>query len=294
MENSKPQNLKSFDSMQRFKFDDYDIQGNIINCKNSFSTMVSTRNYPKCIKALLGKMQCAACLIADTLHIDGQISLQIRSSGRLKYALVKVNSNFETVGIADIEGLIGDYEVFTDFLNEDAVLLLSITPLHDKACQCILPLDMGSLEASIEEYYKNSANVKCSLKLFSSPDNNYTVGMMLSTLPTKLKKDVQLLGFENIKTLADTITEEELGSLEFDNILYRLFNEESVMLFNPVKIKYKCTCSKVHFKNALSCVSKDELAKILHEDGKITAVCQYCGKSYQFNEEEILDLMRNM
>lgn len=36
---------------------------------------------------------------------------------------------------------------------------------------------------------------------------------------------------------------------------------------------------------------KEELKKILEEDGKVEMSCHFCNKKYQFSEEELLSLI---
>ena len=209
----------SIDKLQRFTFDDYDLHGGIIHTVNSFSQLFAKHSYPKCVKELLGQLQCAVCLISDTLKVFGEITIQIRSHGRLKYALVKVNENFETIGLADIEGNITDNEAFTDIISKDAVLLITFAPLDGENYQCIVPLDKPSLAECIEDYYRQSIQVACQMKLFTNADLTHSSGMIITAIPTKRDKAMQLLHFEHITTLSDTITEEEMHTLSFNEIL---------------------------------------------------------------------------
>ena len=51
--------------------------------------------------------------------------------------------------------------------------------------------------------------------------------------------------------------------------------------------KYECDCSKERMERALISLGKEELKKIIEEDGKVELVCQFCNKKYKFNEEEL-------
>lgn len=55
--------------------------------------------------------------------------------------------------------------------------------------------------------------------------------------------------------------------------------------------KYECNCSKEKMENALISIGKEELKKILVEDKKAELVCHFCNKKYEFNEEELKEMV---
>ena len=57
---------------------------------------------------------------------------------------------------------------------------------------------------------------------------------------------------------------------------------------------YKCDCSKEKMKKALLSIGKKELENILEEDGKAELVCHFCNKKYQFNKQELENILKNI
>lgn len=55
--------------------------------------------------------------------------------------------------------------------------------------------------------------------------------------------------------------------------------------------KYECNCSKEKMARGLQTIGKEELQKIIEEDKKAETVCQFCNKKYEFNEEELKNLI---
>ena len=45
-------------------------------------------------------------------------------------------------------------------------------------------------------------------------------------------------------------------------------------------------------KDALSSVGKEELQTIIEEDGKAEIQCQFCNKLYNFNKEELEEILK--
>ena len=78
--------------------------------------------------------------------------------------------------------------------------------------------------------------------------------------------------------------------LESEEILYRLFHQHEVKLFAPRKISYQCSCSRERTAQALHAIGEDEVMDILAEQGAIEIGCEFCGKQYRFegNEMQVL------
>ena len=57
---------------------------------------------------------------------------------------------------------------------------------------------------------------------------------------------------------------------------------------------YKCDCSKEKMANALSSIGKKELEDIIKEDGKAELICHFCNKRYQFNKEELENILKKI
>ena len=45
--------------------------------------------------------------------------------------------------------------------------------------------------------------------------------------------------------------------------------------------------------NGLVSIGKDELKKIIDEDGKAEIICHFCNKKYNFSKEQLEELLKN-
>ena len=55
---------------------------------------------------------------------------------------------------------------------------------------------------------------------------------------------------------------------------------------------YKCDCSKEKCEQILLSLNNDSLKKIVYEDEQADIVCGFCNRSYHFNKEELLEILR--
>ena len=88
--------------------------------------------------------------------------------------------------------------------------------------------------------------------------------------------------------LIDTVEDHELTDPEIsaERLLFRLFHERGVRVFDPVALMDKCSCSKERIMSVLEQLQPDEVAAAT-VDGNIEVRCEFCGTLYQIDPDEI-------
>ena len=81
-----------------------------------------------------------------------------------------------------------------------------------------------------------------------------------------------------------TLRKEEFLStnLTSEKILYRLFNELEITVYDKIIIKDQCRCSKEKIKLAIKNLSKIELEEIADRNGNVKVVCEFCRTERMF------------
>ncbi|HAD47602.1 MAG TPA: redox-regulated molecular chaperone Hsp33, partial [Idiomarina sp.] len=74
----------------------------------------------------------------------------------------------------------------------------------------------------------------------------------------------------------DTITEQELYTLPAEQLLHRLYHEETVHIYPPQAVTFVCGCSRERTLEALASVPVEQIKEILEADGEIVMTCDYC------------------
>lgn len=80
-------------------------------------------------------------------------------------------------------------------------------------------------------------------------------------------------------------------TLDSEEMLYRLFNEEKVRLFGPELIEFECGCSRPKIENTLFTLGRDELELILQERNTIDVACEFCGEQHSFDKIDVENLL---
>ncbi len=72
-----------------------------------------------------------------------------------------------------------------------------------------------------------------------------------------------------------------------DTLLLRLFHEEEPRVYDAQPVRFGCTCGPEKVVQSLSIYSKDDIATMITDDGKVTADCQFCSAHYEFDPNEV-------
>ncbi|MBR2727207.1 MAG: Hsp33 family molecular chaperone HslO [Solobacterium sp.] len=74
-----------------------------------------------------------------------------------------------------------------------------------------------------------------------------------------------------------------------EEIIHELFPDARIL--GERELRWHCSCSKEGFAAALSLIQEKDLEEMIAEDHQAQITCQYCGKTYVFNEEELKEIL---
>ncbi len=90
-----------------------------------------------------------------------------------------------------------------------------------------------------------------------------------------------------LQALVGTVEPTELidPTIEPERLLYRLFHEHGVRVFEGVRVADDCTCSQEKIRGILGGFTAQEIADST-EDGRIRVACEFCSEEYDFDPAE--------
>ena len=114
-------------------------------------------------------------------------------------------------------------------------------------------------------------------------------GYLLSAMPDATDEDITKI--EKSIFEAGAMSKMLENNLSLYDIARKVTGDKNVKVIEKeLKPVYKCDCSKEKIERALSSLNKEELKKIIEEDGKAEIICHFCNKKYNFSKEELLDI----
>jgi molecular chaperone Hsp33 len=90
------------------------------------------------------------------------------------------------------------------------------------------------------------------------------------------------------QSLIATVEDIELidPDLSSERLLYRLFHERGVRVFNSSRVEAKCSCSRDSVTNMLRSFSQDDRDHMI-QDGVIAVTCEFCNTQYVLAPSEV-------
>lgn len=275
-------------TLHRYLFEDLSVRGELVQLDDAYQQIISSKEYPKAVQNLLGELLVATTLLTATLKFEGSITLQLQGDGPVSLAVINGDNDQKVRGVARFDGDIADDATLHQLMGK-GYLVITIAPKDGERYQGVVALDGKDLAACFEGYFERSEQLKTRLwlRLGEFEGKPHAAGMLLQVMPdgTGSADD-----FEHLEQLTDTIKNEELFGLEGEDVLYRLYNQDKVQLFEPQHVEFFCGCSRERSAGAIVTIDRAEVDDIVKTEGKVSLHCDYCGTNYDFDSIDVANI----
>ena len=301
--------------LHKFIFEGLPVRGMLVRLTEGWQEVLARRRvaggYPPEVQDLLGQMLAAGVLMQGNIKFNGALVLQIFGDGPLKLAVAEVQSDLSfrataTFGPAGASAVPAGASL-SQMVNVDNQGRCAIT-LDPKdrlpgqqPYQGVVPLfgdrheKLDKLSEVLEHYMLQSEQLDTCLVL--AANSEVAAGLLIQRLPVmgqgnlagQLDRDANedQIGrsedYQRIAMLAATLKPQELLSLGADEILHRLFWQESLTRYEPLQPRFACTCSRQRVSGMLRSLGSAEVEQILAEQGRVEVGCEFCGVLYHFD-----------
>jgi molecular chaperone Hsp33 len=150
--------------------------------------------------------------------------------------------------------------------------------------QGLVDLQHAGLAAALENYFIQSEQLPARIVLAVNGD--HAVGLMLQKMPDEGGRDAAQDddAWTRVVALTDTLGADELLATPPEQMLYRLYHEESVRMFDPRPLAFGCSCSRERVTTMLRSLGRDEVEAALAARGdEIEVICEFCAQRYYFD-----------
>ena len=306
-------NFAGDDAVVPFEVEGLDARGRSVQLGAVVDTILARHQYPEPVARLLAEVMVLTALLGTSLKFDGKFILQTSTDGpvNLLVADFQTPSGLRAYARFDddkLEQAIKDGKVAPEQLLGKGTLALTIDQgAHMQRYQGIVALDGSNLEEIARNYFDQSEQIPTDVRLAvatlvdrnseGQPKQSWRAGGVLvqhlpkASLDIDEKKPEKSKVTDNnwteVKALTQTIESAELTDPQVgtERLLYRLFHEHGVRVFQPTPIVDHCSCSREKVENVLKNFSVEELDSSI-ENGEITVKCEFCSTIYRFNPEE--------
>lgn len=274
--------MKQQDCLRRFLFEQHNVRGEWVRLQDSWREAKRFQELVNpAVESQLGQALAAVVLLSATVKFNGAMILQVQGNGDLK-ALVAQSSNQRR-----IRGLVRSNDsvqgtTLKQMIGEGGRLVLTLESELSEPFQGIVGVEEAQLAGVLRQYFAQSEQLDTRLWLFAN--DSHAAGLLLQQLPGETQDQAD---WERIAMLAETVTEQELLTLDCEALLHRLFHEEQVRLYEPEAVEFQCNCSREKIGGTLLSLGRSELEAILRERDDIEVGCQFCGQHYRFDKVDV-------
>lgn len=282
--------MNNKDIIQRFLFENANVRGEIVRLEQSFQTIVEQHQYPPIIRQLLGQFLVVASLLSAIIKFKGRLTIQFQSKGRLKLLLAQCNNDFHLRGLAQWEENLTEEDILAEL--KTGTLIISMNPdATGQRYQGVVAWQGNSIAQSIEGYFKDSEQLPT--RLWLAINETTAAGLLLQVMPKNAEQPYLLdQDWEHLTYLSDTLTSDELLTLSNETLLYRLFSQEQVRLFESAPVIFSCECSVKRSEDAILLLGKEEAEQELQDNQVMTVTCEFCNKKYTFDRIDVANIFK--
>ena len=318
-----PSALAENDAILPFAVEALDQRGRVVRLSSTLDEILAAHDYPLPVAKLLGEAAVLAVMLGSSLKFEGRFILQTQSDGPVSMLVVDFISpsslracarfNAERVAEAIKAGKTSSGEIMGK-----GHLAMTVDQGPDMSrYQGLVALDGGTLEDAAHEYFLRSEQIPTRVRLAvaeeliaseGGPRHRWRAGgVLLQFLPKQEERMRQTdldpgdvpegIEQDEVKeddawvqgrAIMDTVTDIELidPDLSGEILLYRLFHEPGVRVFDALPVQAKCTCSRESVESMLKSFSQDDRDHMV-ENGKNAVTCEFCSSKYEFAPDEI-------
>ncbi len=274
------------------------VRGRIVRLGDVANTILSRYDYPHAVVKLLGELITVASMLSANLKQEGIFTIQIRGKGLIPLIVVDAVYGGALRGYAEVSPEAGAQIAKlknpspTDLVGADAYLAITLDPgVNMQRYQGIVALEGNSVAEALQHYFTNSEQLDVEMKLAVSDAAPWAAtGMMVERMPegTPLAAEENQEAWRYALAMLGTVKADELLDplLDAQTLLYRLFHEAGVIVYDAQPLTVGCRCSRERIEKILLGMPITDRADMI-VGGKASVHCQFCNKSEIFTPVEL-------
>ena len=277
------------------------VRGRLVRLGPLVDDILGRHAYPKPVAGLLGELLTLSALLGDALKFDGIFSLQTKGEGPVKLMVADKTSAGDLRAYAQfderLERMLRPTARSLPRLTGPGYLAFTVDQGPDTdRYQGIVELNGETLVDCIHHYFRQSEQIRTAIVFADgrdagrqAPDQRHHAAAhaRAGRCHARTGRRGRRRTVASRCLLLSTVTRQELNdrSLAPNDLLFRLFHEEGVRVFDQRTLQARCRCSRERVERTLAQLPHDDLVELI-EDDRLTVTCEFCNRSYGFNEQD--------
>jgi molecular chaperone Hsp33 len=307
------------DSVLPFTVPALDVRGRMVHLGPALDAILGRHAYPAPVARLLAEAIALATLLGSSIKFEGRFILQTRSDGPVSMLVVDFQTPdgiraYASFDAAAVETAIAEGRTSPAELLGSGHLAMTVDQGPDmQRYQGVVVLEGESLEEVAHVWFQQSEQIPTRVRLAvaemltkgeGGASHAWRAGgLMVQFLPESedrvrardLHPGDAPEGTEphapevddawaEAEALVGTIEDVELTDPEVtaERLLYRLFHERGVRVFEPLAMVERCRCSRERVEAMLGQFTAEQVDDMT-VDGEIVVTCEFCSTHYRFD-----------
>ncbi len=287
------------DLVGAFQIEGEPVRGRIARLGPAIDTILRAHDYPEPVANLLGEACALAALVGSNLKFEGRLIVEARGAGPVRYLVADYETTGALRGYCRFEA---DEvaAVSTGFLRPgaktllgDGVFMMTVDqgPEMDRY-QGMTAIEGETLALCAEQYFAQSEQTPTRVRLAVSQSDGLcrAGGVLIQYIADDEARGSTLEAWRRTQAFFETIGEDELVDPELtsNQLLFRLFHEDGVRVFDPRMLAAVCRCSQERIESVLKSFEAAEREDMVEPDGKIHVTCEFCSRLYAVAPEALV------
>jgi molecular chaperone Hsp33 len=303
------------DRVLPFAVEALDVRGRVARLGPMVDTILARHAYPAPVSRLLGEVIVLTVLLGTSLKFEGRLQLQTRSDGPVDMLVVdfeapdrvRAYARFDADRLASL----GEDASPAVLLGRGHLALTIDQGADMTRYQGIVALDGQGIEEAAHQYFRQSEQIPTRVRIAVGATVTGAAGqqhqswraggLLVQFLPNSPERQRQADldpgdasddsasvppseddAWVEARSLVETIEDHELidPMLSSERLLYRLFHERGVRVFEAQPMVERCRCDRERIVSMLRQFSDDERRHMVGDDGQIGITCEFCSTKY--------------
>jgi len=288
--------------VQPFHLHDKPVRGRLVRLGPLADALLTRHDGHPAVTALAGQALALTAGLASALKFRGSFSLQAKGDGPVSMLLADCTDGGALRGYARADAerlaamLAGDESPSASALLGTGYLAFTCDQGPDMdRYQGIVAIEGDTLALCAEQYFAQSEQTPTRIRLaVGQADSGKGAhwragGVLIQNIAGDDARGSTEEPWRRTEALFETLGEDELIDplLPASKLLFRLFHEDGVRVFEAKPLRAFCRCSEDRIRNVLAAFDVGEQGDMIEPDGKIHVTCEYCSKVYRLAPEDV-------
>lgn len=309
------------DRVVPFQVEGLDVRGRAVQLGPLLNSILGRHDYPAPVARLLAEAIVLTALLGTSLKFEGKFTVQTKGDGPVDLLVadfatpnsLRAYARYDEEALA--EAVRAGHTSPPELLGSGVLAFTIDHGRNMQPYQGIVPLDGSSLEEIAGVYFRQSEQIPTKVRLGvaelfdrdaeGKPRHNWRAGglvaQFLPEAPERMRQPDLHGGdgderdhehndddaWSEARMMVETIDTDELTDpqVPIERLLFRLFHERGVRVYQPQAVADQCSCSRDKIKSVLDGFGAEEIEASV-ENGEIAVTCEFCSTTYKYTVEE--------